>query len=495
MVSFYDQSKSLKENVMVQRNRHCYTCLGNRFRSLWHLNSAKQSKAITLVLKKCIEVGCFHFHSGGITKKDGIWIRQDDSKNAVRVNLVDKLKVITASQSVANATYHLASNSLDGVQEKAPRGKRRSNGAADVFLQGLLKVARPSGTIANYKRTDSTHSCHAHDMYKETMTVNKTNVNLPRGMHEYVVLNRTAMANIVMNCPNSRARLVLDINTGNNNSLTTDSVINAVSNGITFKASASLKNNDFVLAPMTDFGTHKTVAVFGQENFENQALAPLKGNEIQVHEHCYNCSAIAGEKLLPAICAKGADLLEENNITVSLAVNNAKSLLEVASHSLVPSSMNSFVDLLCWKHCTRKMSREEEMVFFEERLKPLLKTMTITRENYAQSGSFCQYVPKTSNMFYAPEMKLVSHKFKNPVTNKFFQRASLRWPEIMTKVNQLNRKRPLITGYSKGKKSKYRDAVLSSQPARNEGIVRRYELGPAVFRDRFPYPPPIESEI
>jgi hypothetical protein len=34
--------------------------------------------------------------------------------------------------------------------------------------------------------------------------VNKANVNQPRGMHEYIVVNRTALVNVMVNCPDAR---------------------------------------------------------------------------------------------------------------------------------------------------------------------------------------------------------------------------------------------------------------------------------------------------
>jgi hypothetical protein len=378
-----------------------------------------------------------------------------------------------------------------------------------MFLQGLLKVARPAGTVASYKRGDISHATHAHDFYTEHRAVNKTNVNLPRGIHEYIVLNRTTIAHTLSRCADGRAELLIDLETGNNNSLTTDSVISAVSNVVTFKSAASSRTDGFVLAPMVAFGTHKTMATLydadedcssrtAQMNSREEALAPLSGKEIQVHESCYNSSGVSGERLLPDICRKGVELLEDKNVTVSVAVNNAKALLEVMSHALVSSTFNSLCDLYCWEHETRNMNMDQEMKFFHEKCQPMLNQLMVTRDNYAQTASFCQHVPRTSPFFSAPEMRLISHKFRNPMTAKYFQRSKPRWPALMARVNKLNVKRPIMwTGGEMAiqKKSKYKVAVLITQTARNEGIVRRHELGPRVFRARFPLKPPLEKEL
>jgi hypothetical protein len=151
---------------------------------------------------------------------------------------------------------------------------------------------------------------------------------------------------------------------------------------------------------MAAFGTHKTIVDLRNDDATtdyvfaaDQALAPLSGKEIQVHESCYNSSGVAGERLLLDICRKGIELLEDERVKVSIAVNNSKAYLERISHALVSNSFNSLCDLFFWEHGTRYMNMEEEL--FHKRCKPMLQLLMISRDNYAEIGNFCQYPPRS----------------------------------------------------------------------------------------------------
>jgi hypothetical protein len=242
----------------------------------------------------------------------------------------------------------------------------------------------------------------------------------------------------------------MDLETGNNNSLTTDSVISAVTNSITFKADATESKDGFVLDPMAAFGTHKTIvdlrdddcgASDEQMSAADEVLAPLSGKEIQVHESCYNPSGVVGERLLPDICRKGIELLEDKRVNVSIAVNNSKGYLERISHALVSNSFNSLCDLFCWEHGTRYMNMNEELDFFHGRCLPMLELLVVTRDNYAQMANFCQYPPRGCPFVCAPEMKLISHKFKNKRTDALFRRSEPRYKELMEQVSKHNVKK------------------------------------------------------
>jgi hypothetical protein len=299
-------------------------------------------------------------------------------------------------------------------------------------------------------------------------------------------------------------RLLIDLETGNNNSLTTDSVISAVTNSITFKAAATESRDGFVLAPMAAFGTHKTIVDLHDDDRSasgehvsaaDEALAPLSGKEIQVHESCYNSSGVAGERLLPDICRKDTELLEDKRVNVSIAVNNSKAYLERISHALVSNSFNSLCDLFCWEHGTRYMSMDEELDFFHSRCLLVLDLLVVTRDNYAQTANFCQCPPRGLPFVCAPEMKLISHKFKNKRTDTLFRRSEPRYKELMERVSKYNVKKPLTLFCGCGKDEKYKKAVLHTRSPRTDSIVRRYELGPSVFRDGFPLKEPMKAEL
>jgi hypothetical protein len=477
--------------------------------------------------ENCVRSGVFYFQSGRIGRS-GDWKRtqhnceETEDRVTASVNVVDKLKVLTTAYSTSNVSKQFMMINLEGVQELAPKRRPiRGNGVkvADIFLQAVCKVSKPAGTIASYKRGDITYQQNGHNLYLSNKTFNKRNINMPRGIHEYVVLNRVLCTHTICTNPYSRMTFVFDMNKGNNNSLTTDSLINSVSKGLSFKLSVCGNKEGFVLATMASFGTHKTVAVYNnrmrfdgfmapisyrdktptmeipvseeeeghsddREITKEEALGPTRGNEIQVHEHCYNCSAVTGTEIMPIMCEKGAQLLEDKSISVSLAVNNFKAGFERASRSLMWESINSFVDLFCWQHNTRYMTKEQEMSFYIKRCVPLLKMLRVSRDNYAQAGSFCQQSQRTCPFFTTHEMKLVSHKFKNPRTKEYFSRVNIRFPGLI----KSREKTTTVRG-------RYRDAVLRPQCARNEGVVRRYEQSTQVFRDRFDLIKPLETDL
>ena len=209
-----------------------------------------------------------------------------------------------------------------------------------------------------------------------------------------------------------------------------------------------------------------------------RCLAPLSAAmTVQVHEHCFNCSAVPACNIMPLLCGRGADMFTRTDadigaVQTSLAVNNAKAQLERLAHSLVWSTLNRVCDLACWRAGTHDMTYEEEARFYTDVLKPRLKHLVASRDNYAQSAEFCQRPVRTSRLFRENELTLVSHKYGCSQAAVLFARSTR---SVRKRRNRLSRK---TTG-SVAKRT------FAAPLARNASVVKIYACGPRVFRDRF----------
>ena len=453
---------------------------GRRFHSYIHLNSrVNAAEATAITWHKANAKGFFYFHSGQLIREEGgQWHFErnacSEGKIVVQHNCVDKIKVIRVVQSSAGSGDRFnIYNGLHSVQN-------RQTGAL-VFQQEVCRFSDPPGMMAKYKKHEKGNERTANSaLYNNS----RVNVNIPRGIHELTVLNKIYKAHAVAN--GARVASVANATVINNTSITADSVINSVRNGITFKTRATQKNThmggDFKLSQKAAFGTHKmlvptTKTIPGDEAHE--ALAPLFSSEIQVHEHCFNCSAVHGYEFIPQLAEKTIEILEAKNIHTDLAVNNAKAYLERAASSLMWTTLNSACDLMAWRHGTYDMEPGEQVEFAENHLLPVLAQTNPCRDSYGQAGPFCQQ-PVKSPSLRIPELKQISHKFGNPHTKTLFEKSQPRFPHLAQENEVFNSKRPMTSGIQQAqKKRKY---CLASEPARNEGIVRRHELGMAIFR-------------
>lgn len=587
----YNTNMGLLDNVKTMAKRASGTRRDKIYTSFLHLNatSLERGHDIRRLHEACSKKGMFYFLSSRLRLDEETrgWSRvyEDDvigthAQLYAEINLVDKIKVYTTQISSANLSKQYVVNGLEGTQDVGSRCKKRPKGdktsqnrlsvvrAPDVFLQDGCRCAQPSGTVARYRRNDNSFTCHAHVLSDNN--INKFNINMTRGIHEYIVLNRTILTNNMLRTRDPlsvTARLVLRHENENNNSLTSDAVLNAVINGVTFKRNALLNGirtmNDptfrgFGLTSKAAFGTHKIVEPYeeDEQDVEKKDGMPLQSYhrrtpfyyiendmegvwkqvreaihsvELQVHDYCMNSSAVPGSKLMSVICKKAGQLLHESNgksITVSLALNNSKALIERMAHSLSWSLLNEFCDIMCWTLKTHTVSRSEEHKKFLTTCCSIIETMLPSRDNYAQATTFCQQLPFANKMYTEPPMRLLSHKFRNADTLRLYRRNP---NSLSVNVESSNRKRPLTiyqcehVRYNKDEniidvvdqvkrprlggdddaKDSYSSnkAYLSktdpinmkcivNQPSRNESIATRYAFGARCFRDNFDLEPP-----
>lgn len=206
----YDGNQSLLENVKRAAQYNQYSRNGQRFRSHLHgyaINEDTEDLVSQLDLK-CRERGNKYFVLDYIyyDEEKDTWTTKQKTDIYADVVCVDKIRVWTGPRSehlmsVENATY-----SLSGYEKR--------------------------DSMARYKRTDNTQTPHPYNEYSRT---NRTNINMTRGIHEFVLLNRIMSAHNIANNPFGGSTAVISRDSENNNSLTADSVINGVINGLMFK--------------------------------------------------------------------------------------------------------------------------------------------------------------------------------------------------------------------------------------------------------------------
>lgn len=391
--------------------------------------------------------------------------RDDEDSFAINtpVVLFDKIKVFRCVLTMENTSRMMMVTGAVGVQI------RNEKNGSDTFLQEVSKCDN-KGTVARYKLTDFSNLNHAH--YNLTDEVCTINVNTPRGFYELAVNLRSISA--WHRSKNLHARVMVHVipEVENNNSATVDSIISAVRNELTFKDKA-VRSNIMRLQVKSDFKTHKYIAHYGAKRvlsgtspesrpdiinavncncdnckgnsaillkntfhrFKNstcltdkahriKCLAPLyQKNEIQVHDRCFNCSAVSGNKLLPVVCEIGGKLLtDDKTAQIDMALVRATAQLQLQSNGLLPSHATTLCELMCWREKTRHMTREKQVQLYKAKIEPLLSHLQFSRQNYAQSGgNFCQFLVRGSKLILHDDQSIISHKYNNRDTENIFR--------------------------------------------------------------------------
>ena len=523
---------------------------GLRHLSMLHLNGRTETDVearVARVYEKSLQRGDFYFLSGAIRfdEDSGRWLAHQDYMNdsadsapTVQMNVIDKIKVYRSSITVNNISHQAGMCGLEGVRDK----QKQSN--SDLFLHEISKCSRPNGTKAGYKRVDGTKVTSLHNWARES-NISTTNANMPKGILDHIVRVRTDIAHqSALNPVHARLHACLHLDGENNNSITNDSFISSVINSKSMKHKTLSTTNTtgaFKLTHKDNFRTHKTVELYPDEiedtsrddrvmdmftrtygmtthpaivaNSEQtsdtksisyamldpneseiheeaalvaKSLKPLTGTEIQIHDRCFNCSAVPGWCMLPILQRKGAQMFCDSNgdrLQMSLAVNNGKATLERITHSLQWFHMNQFVELLCWKLGTHDMDYRSEQNVFHTKCLPILRRIVGTRENYAQCGTFCTQPIRGSRLFSEPVYKLVSSKFHVEQTDKLFARAT-------------KRKNTGLVGEGENNKVGIKVKKLyPGQPARNESVTALYEHSSRMYVDRFDLTPPRANQM
>ena len=199
-------------------------------------------------------------------------------------------------------------------------------------------------------------------------------------------------------------------------------------------------------------------------------LAPLaNANEIQVHDRCFNCSAVCGTKLMPVICNLAGKMLSSTPyVRIDIALVSCKAYVEYRSNGLLPSIFNDLCEMMCWMRRTRFMSTRKQFDTYRRVFRPILARIVVSRYNYAQAVSFSQRRIRGARALSLEDRELVTHKYRSASTLALFSKPSKR--EVIVKDD----------GYGAVPVPASKN-VLTMQPRRNVSIERLFFRGSRIF--------------
>lgn len=507
-----------EENVLHHyRNLSCHSRNDKIFFSPFLFNKVvdKQAHEDTVIAEQSFrEKGYGFFTTSKIyyCTKTEKWSSEPNEDNIYsRINIVDKLKVCSANILMENSEYEL-------INSEASIKKIYSN--KSTFLHEVGNVVYPMGTWLRYKTVSTTRLplSDAGFIYEgkrlrrfNDLELNTLNINLTRGIYELINLVRIIIRYYHSYNPKNRMVMLIPQIKLFNTSITIDSVISSITNEASFTTESLWNKNkqcikdNLIILPKKSFPTHIIVEPLKElTSTTNQPITRRRTHnfkdinvvELQVHPRSLNSSAIDGVQALHVVQNLFIRILNSSKIDLFLA--NCKSLCELLSRSLISAIMNDFCEMLAWKLKTRHKSKVEQMKYFFYYKEHVFDQLWLSRNNYSQYGPFSIH-PNSSRLLDKYDCELVSHKYKNPNTNKIFEvntktiqnmqnlhpkgdqlYTGIFNPKTYRKKTGLNRQSILI------KKSKQ----LYTKRGRTRGIVGRYLYDTVHFNDKFPFSPP-----
>lgn len=472
---------NLHKTIKTQREKICLKRNGRQFSSIAHINGSidLQSYCDTnRAYNNFVQQGYGYFISGKVYYDEihQSWSVDKPSQGNiyVNINIIDKIKVRSMFLSTANISRQYHMTGTNGVNN------RHGNKNHDMFLQEVSNCKDPMATWARYRTVESGLALA---VGPNDVTVNTINVNMPRGVHEHMLLLRTIACHHKSNNCFARIIPLIEYFKLNNNSVTVDSVFSAIQNEISFINRSINNKADFNVLPKAEFRTHKLLTAWDRENFftyhkdtDTRRSIPIKGIEMQVHQRSLNCSAISGPQLLHLIKQTIVDLLNYANsgdIQIDICLANAKALCEKLSHSLIIPCINDFCEILCRKLNTYQMSMKEQMQTYETIIVPILQKIFMSRDNYATCGTFASVTPVGNRLLAANDRTIVSHKYRYKETMDLF--ATFREDELPSNlkafIQKANQYTVSIPNRRKSRNSSNAAKYLRQKKKRTAGIV------------------------
>jgi len=445
------------------------------------------------------------------------WSCESNEENIyARINIIDKLKVCSANILTEDSEYELI-NSESSI--------KKINSNKSTFLHEVGNVVYPMGTWIRYKTVSTTRLPLSDAGFVNEgkrlrrfndLELNTLNINLTRGIYELINLVRIIIRYYHSNNPNNRMVLLLPQIKLFNTSITVDSIISSITNEASFTSTSlwnknklCVKDNYLGLLPKKSFPTHMIVEPL-QESMTptNQPITrrrthnfkDINAVELQVHPRSLNSSAIDGVRALHIVQKLYIRLL--NSTKIDLFLSNCKSLCELLSRSLISAIMNDFCEMLAWKLKTRHKSKKEQMEYFFYYKEKVFDKLWLSRNNYSQYGPFSIH-PSSSRLLDKYDCELVSHKYKNPNTNKIFEANT----ETIQKVLNLHPKGDQLYVGAYDSKIRKKEMNLNfksiaikkkkqlyTKRGRTKGIVGRYLYDTVNFNTKLPFSPPLLSD-
>lgn len=395
---------------------------------------------------------------------------------SVAINIIDKIKVRSLFLSSANLSRQYSLFGSSGMNKK-----HNNNKSSEMFLQEVSNSRCPIATWARYRNVENTQSIAT---MPNDVSINTINVNMPRGIHDHMLLLRSIVCHHKSNNADTRILPLIEHFKLNNNSITVDSVLSCVGNEISFLDNCVGNRMGFKILPKIEFRTYKLIVALDDvsstyhKNTDARKSIPVKGLEMQVHPRCLNCSAISGRRLLEIMKKIMVDLMNcasVGKIKIDLCLVNAKALAEKLSYSLIMPCINDFCEFLCIFLKTKHMTIHDQMKTFQDIVAPILRKMCISRDNYAMCGPFANLTPTGSRLLSLNDCEIISHKYGNEKTKHLFsildkdEIRDLGLSNFMKRANEV--KQSLHKNIRKHKKD------LKIKKKRTSGIILKTSLG------------------
>lgn len=485
----YESNKYVNLNNLIeeQRKKIVFQQNGKPFLSPLYINACIDTQANLDMREEYIDFlnkGYGHFVSDEIyfndEKKEWCVIKPQDHSVSVTINIIDKIKVRSLFLSSANLSrqYCLLGSSR--------MNKKNNNKSSEMFLQEVSNSRCPVATWARYRNVENGLNIAT---LPNDVSINTINVNMPKGIHDHMLLLRAIACYHKSNNLDTRIVPLIDHFKLNNNSITVDSVLSCIGNEISFLDNCIGNRVGFKILPKIEFRTYKLIVPLDpiensstyHKNTDARKSIPVKGLEMQVHPRCLNCSAISGKRLLEIIKNIMVDLLNcayLGKIKIDICLVNTKALAEKLSYSLIMPCLNDFCEFLCNFLGTKKMTIYDQMKTFTKTVAPILRKMFISRDNYAMCGPFANLTPLGNRLLLVNDSEIISHKYRNAETKHLFSLLNendikkVGLSKFMKKANEVKQSLQKNNNIRIKKKKD-----LKTKKRRTNGIVLKTSLG------------------
>ena len=392
--------------------------------------------------KRQYRQGIYFANASYITLSGAKWVPSTCSdSNNIPLPVNEKIIVLTTYDRIILVDRGMKLCGAFNVQNRD-----RPN-SSDVFPQEVFKCDSHPSTVARYKSTYTdlrVHSCY-------TDWISTTNINLSRNWFDTFIVKRSHNIYVKSINPHADSHMIHNLTKENNTSITCDNVISSIVNEKSMKENMRSHDKPFRTRYKPSFNvdrlyirppefdeltflckcqrqnTHNYshVSEEAEQSYETlqpsattmaywkKCLSPLKrGTEVQVYDRCFNCSGVEISQMKGYVARISCDLLNSSpQIRIDCASMKAKNYLQLKFNCLLPAHIHSFVDLLCWRFCTRRMNSVDQIKTYRTKIKPLLQRLVTSRQNYATAGIFVQRIIRGMRPLRLADIKLISHKY------------------------------------------------------------------------------------
>ncbi len=489
-----------------RKSIHVSHCKRTVFFSPQYFNIVANEKLKPLIAKKCkdqIRNGYHYFITDQIyfNEDASAWSSTPTTNDDIEgnINIVDKNKVWSIKMAMCNAGAQLFMNGCKGVEELSSNSNHRHG---KRFLHEVYQAAKPKATLTRFitVATDTslvlnagikTKPCGQKVFNHGDVNVNMANINMGKGIYQCIMFMYVMAKKLRANNPHTLVFPCMQPHINNNN-ITVDSVISSVRNEVTVTDRLSGASGGILhVLSKNSFKTKKIVCAIDTKQTKTyhkiKGIVPTSGVEIQVHPRSFNSSSVSGHQLMPMMKEICVRMLNNKKINVDVCLYMCKTLNEKLADSICCPLANDFAERLCESYGTFEMPVKEQYRIFKDKCKPLLESLTWSRETYAQYTYMSNHHTLGRYLDFEDQEQVSAKYAKNKYTRKIFA----------TNTTHTSCSEPATTE-RKCKKRKLTDgdnAIINiSKRRRTVGLCGNLFNGIKQFKDNYdlPLPKPFE---